>query len=375
MEFSKEELRRYSRHLILPEVGKEGQEKLKQAKVLVVGAGGLGSPVLLYLAAAGIGKIGIVDFDKVDETNLQRQILYSERDVGKSKAETAKKHLEKLNSNIEIITYNEKLTSENALKIIKEYDIVVDGSDNFPTRYLVNDACFFLKKPNVYGAIFRFDGQASVFNYNHGPCYRCLSPKMPSSDEIPSCSEAGVLGVLPGTIGTIQATEAIKIILGKGNVLSEKVLVYNALEMEFTKLNLKKNEDCRLCGKSPEIREVGNYEKACDNKEPNLEITAKELKEMMDNTESLELLDVREQEEWEICKIESAKLVPLSKIQREPGLLDILPKNKKIVVYCHVGGRSAFVVNSLREKGYNARNLVGGIDAWSREVDENITTY
>ena len=362
---SKHEQRRYARHLILPEVSVEGQEKLKQAKALIVGAGGLGCPSAIYLAAAGVGTIGIADFDKVEESNLQRQILYSEEDIGKLKTAAIKKQLEKINKNIEIKTHNEKLTSKNALEAIKDYDLVIDGSDNFPTRYLVNDACVLANKPSVYGSVFRFDGQASVFNYKNGPYYRCLFPNPPPQDAIPNCAEVGVLGVLPGIIGIVQATEAIKIILGKGNVLAGRYLVYNALSMEFKELKLNKNKDCRICGKNPEIKELIDYEQFCgaDNED---NITAKELKEMIDNKEDFELIDVREKMEYDSENIKNSKLVPLSEIKNNNfGELDDIDKNKKIVLYCRVSGRSSLVQKMLKEKGYsNVKNLSGGIAAW-----------
>lgn len=379
-ELMEEELKRYSRHLALPEIGKEGQLKLKKAKVLIIGAGGLGSPAAVYLAAAGVGTIGIVDYDKIDLSNLQRQILYSKEDIGKNKTAVIKKQLEKINNNIKIITYDEKLTSNNALNIIKNYDVVIDGSDNFPTRYLVNDACVLLKKPDVYGSVYRFDGQASVFNYRNGPCYRCLFPNPPPADLIPNCAEAGVLGVLPGVIGTVQATEAIKIILGKGKVLSGRLLVYNALDMTFMELNAKKNENCPSCSENPAITKLIDYENFCNNKNEKInkdEITAKELKKMMENNEDFILMDVREKAEQDMCKIENAKLASFTEIVK--GNLKIfnnIGKNKKIVLYCHTGNRSAYVLNLLKKKGYkDVKNLIGGIDAWAKEIDTKVILY
>jgi|TARA_Y100000310_G_scaffold330539_1_gene402387 adenylyltransferase/sulfurtransferase len=367
MELSKEELKRYSRHLSLPEVGTQGQEKLKQSKVLIIGAGGLGCPAAIYLAAAGVGTIGIVDFDKVELSNLQRQILYTEEDIGKPKTSIIKNQLEKLNKNININIYNEKLTSKNALEIIRNYDVIIDGSDNFPTRYLVNDACFFLKKPNVYGSIFRFDGQASVFNYQNGPCYRCLKPVPPSEATIPNCAEAGVIGVLPGIIGTIQATEAIKIILGIGDTLSGKLLVYNALSMNFKKLNLNKNKNCPICGINPTIKTLNEKNKM-------EEISVKELKEIMDKKEDFVLIDVREKVEWDLGRIEGAILIPLSQIKNNNfGDLENIDKNKHIILQCRTGGRSADVLNILKNRGYNnLKNLVGGITGWANEIDEKV---
>src|SRR3989338_1195556 len=322
---SKGEMHRYARHLVLPEVGIKGQEKIKAGKVLVVGAGGLGSPALMYLAAAGAGTIGIADFDKVEENNLQRQIIHSTKDIGALKTESAKNAINNLNPNINVKVYNEKLNSKNALKIIKKYDVVIDGSDNFPTRYLLNDACVLLKKPLVYGSIFRFEGHASVFNHDGGPCYRCLFPNPPPKDAVPTCAQAGVLGVLPGTI---QATEAIKIILGIGETLSGRFLIYDALSMSFKDLKLAKNKNCPMCGESPRITELMDYEEFCnakENEENSLEedeISVRQLKKMMDDHEDFILIDVREEPEWDICRISGAKLMPLSQIAE--GNMDIL---------------------------------------------------
>ena len=380
---TKQELNRYSRHLVLPEVGVEGQEKLKEAKVLIVGAGGLGSPVASYLAAAGVGEIGIVDFDKVDENNLQRQIIHSTKDIGELKTESAKKSINNLNPNVKVNIHNVKLNSKNAIEIIKNYDVVVDASDNFPTRYLVNDSCVLLKKPNVYGSIFRFEGHASVFNFDNGPCYRCLFPNPPPKDAIPSCAEAGVLGVLPGIIGTIQATEALKIILRKTDVLSGRFLVYDALAMTFKELKLGKNKNCPICGENPRIKELIDYEQFCNMKEQEEksleedEINVRQLKKMMDNREDFVLIDVREEHECDICKIHGARLIPLSKIMN--GNIDILEnieKDKRIILHCHTGARSAEALNILRNKGFkNLKNLVGGIDAWSQEIDPEVAIY
>jgi len=377
-ELSNEELIRYSRHLMLPDVGKEGQEKIKQAKVLIVGAGGLGSPAAIYLAAAGVGTIGIVDFDVVEASNLQRQILYKKEDIGLLKTTITKNKLKKINPDINIITHDEKLTSKNALEIIKNYDMVIDGSDNFPTRYLVNDACVLLNKPNVYGSVYRFDGQSSVFNYENGPCYRCMFPNPPPAELVPNCADAGVLGVLPGVIGTIQATEALKIILGIGNILSGRLLVYNALSMSFKELNLKKNKNCVVCGENPAIKKLIDYEQFCnEKKESNNEIKVKQLKEMMENKEDFVLFDVREEIEQEICKIEGAKLTSFIDIVRgNANPFESIDKNKKIVLYCHTGERSAYILNLLKEKGYkNLWNLIGGIDAWAKEIDKEIVVY
>jgi len=380
---TKQELTRYSRHLVLPEIGIKGQEKIKQARILIVGAGGLGSPAAFYLAAAGVGTIGIVDFDKVGENNLQRQIIHTSKNIGTKKTESAKNSINNLNPNVKVETYNVKLNSNNAIEIIKNYDVVIDGSDNFPTRYLVNDACVLLKKPNVYGSIFRFEGHTSVFNYEGGPCYRCLFPNPPPRDAVPSCAEAGVLGVLPGIIGTIQATEALKIILGIGETLSGKFLVYDALSMKFRELKLGKNRNCPICGESPRIKELIDYEEFCDMKEEEEksleenEISVRQMKKMIDDHEDFILVDVREEYEWDICKIKGAKLIPLSQIIKgNIGDLETIERDRKIVLHCHTGARSAETLNILRSKGFkNLKNLVGGIDAWSNEIDPEIAVY
>ena len=380
---SKWEMERYSRHLALPEVGIKGQEKIKAGKVLVVGAGGLGSPALMYLAAAGVGTIGISDFDDVDETNLQRQIIHSTKNIGNKKTESAKISINNINLNIKVEIYNEKLTSKNALEIIKKYDIVIDGSDNFPTRYLLNDACVLLKKPLVYGSIFRFEGHASVFNFEGGPCYRCLFPNPPPKNAVPSCAEAGVLGVLPGVIGTIQATEALKIILGIGENLSGRFLAYDALSMNFRALKLGKNKNCPICGESPRIKELIDYDEFCNarNDEENSleddEISVHQLKKMMDDHEDFVLIDVREEPEWDICRIKGAKLIPLSQIAAgNIDILETIEKGRKIVLHCHTGARSAQALQILHSLGFkNLKNLVGGIDAWSAEIDPEVPVY
>tara|TARA_Y100000310_G_scaffold56844_1_gene52140 strand:+ start:2438 stop:3592 length:1155 start_codon:yes stop_codon:yes gene_type:complete len=383
VELSNKELSRYSRHLVLPELGIKGQEKLKEAKILIVGAGGLGSPAALYLAAAGVGTIGIVDFDNVEESNLQRQVIHSTKSVGTKKTESAKKSILDLNPNIKVEIYDEKLDSKNALEIIKKYDVVMDGSDNFPTKYLVNDACVLAKKPNVYGSIFRFEGHTTVFNFDDGPCYRCLFPNPPPKDAAPNCAEAGVLGVLPGIIGTVQATESIKIVLGIGDVLSGRFLVYDSLSMAFKELKLGKNKNCPICGESPRIKELIDYEEFCNEKEEEEksleedEINVRQLKKMMDDHEDFLLVDVREEPEWDICKIEGAKLIPMSQIlQGDLTDLEDIEKDKKIVLYCHTGARSAEILEILRNKGFKSlKNLVGGIDSWSAEIDPEIPVY
>lgn len=380
---TKQEMSRYARHLVLPEVSIKGQEKIKAGKVLVVGAGGLGSPVLMYLAAAGVGTIGVIDFDNVEENNLQRQIIHATDKVGTSKVESARIVINNLNPNIKVETYNEKLDSKNALGIIKKYDVVIDGSDNFPTRYLVNDACVLLKKPLAYGSIFRFEGHTSVFNYENGPCYRCMFPNPPPRDAVPSCAEAGVLGVLPGIIGTIQATEALKIILGIGETLSGRFLVYDALSLNFRELKLGKNKNCPICGESPRIKELMDYEEFCDTKEEEEkflegdEISVRQLKNMIDDHEGFVLVDVREEHEWDICKIQGAKLIPMSQIMNDNiGILEHIEKDKKIVLHCHTGARSLAVLQLLKNKGFkNLRSLAGGIDAWANEIDPQVPVY
>ncbi|MCS7088339.1 MAG: molybdopterin-synthase adenylyltransferase MoeB [Thermoflexales bacterium] len=378
------EIRRYSRHLILPEIGIEGQRKLKQARVLIVGVGGLGSPAALYLAAAGVGRLGLVDFDVVDESNLQRQVLYGQRNVGKPKLQSAAERLRDLNPHVEIITYETPLTSANALDIMREYDVVLDGADNFPTRYLVNDACVLLGKPNVHGSIFRFDGQASVFWAARGPCYRCVFPEPPPPGLVPSCAEGGVLGVLPGVIGVIQATEAVKIITGIGEPLIGRLLLYDALEMSFRELKLRKDPNCPICGANPTITALIDYEAFCGvpahtSPPPKAvpEITVQELKQRLD--EGLErtntlLLDVREPYEWAIARLPGARLIPKDKVKEH---LHELSQADEILVYCRSGARSADVVRFLIEDiGFRkVRNVKGGLLAWAREVDPSTPVY
>jgi molybdopterin/thiamine biosynthesis adenylyltransferase/rhodanese-related sulfurtransferase len=379
VELNREEFLRYGRHLIIPEVGLEGQRKLKSASVLIIGAGGLGSPLAFYLTAAGVGRIGIVDFDVVDLSNLQRQILHTTKDVGRSKLESAREKLESLNPNVKIETYEMRLTSENALDLIKEYDIVVDGTDNFPTRYLVNDACVFLKKPNVYGSIFKFEGQVSVFYADKGPCYRCLYKEPPPPGLVPSCAEGGVLGVLPGIIGTIQALETIKLILGIGEPLIGKLLLFDALRMKFRELKLRKDPECPVCGENPTVKELIDYEAFCGITpeqilhQSGLEITPEELKEKLENGEDIILIDVREPVEYEINRIEGSKLIPLSKLPEKVNELD---QTREIVLYCKMGGRSARAVQLLRELGFTrVKNLAGGIDAWIEKIDPTMPRY
>jgi molybdopterin/thiamine biosynthesis adenylyltransferase/rhodanese-related sulfurtransferase len=377
---TKKEIERYSRHLIMPEVGMEGQLKLKQAKVLCIGTGGLGAPLGLYLAAAGVGRIGLVDFDKVDDSNLQRQILFSTKDVGRPKIEAAADRLRGLNPEIQIDTFDTHLSSENALEILKDYDIVVDGTDNFPTRYLVNDACVLLKKPNVYGSIFRFEGQATIFGYPEGPCYRCLYPEPPPPGLVPSCAEGGVLGVLPGIVGAIQAAETLKLIIGKGDSLVGRLLLFDALAMRFRELKLRKNPDCPLCGAHPTITKLIDYAEFCGVRGEEApapqtsvpEITPRELKARLDRGDHLYILDVRESHEYQICNL-GGHLIPLGDLSKRASELD---SSKEIVAHCRSGKRSAEAVEFLQRAGFRkVLNLKGGILAWSDEVDPSVPKY
>jgi len=378
-ELSHEEVKRYSRHLIMPEVGMGGQKKLKQGSVLCVGAGGLGSPLAFYLAAAGIGRLGIVDFDVVDFSNLQRQILHTTQDVGRPKLESAREKLEALNQNVRVETHETRLTSDNALELFESYDIIADGTDNFPTRYLVNDACVITGKPNVYGSIFRFEGQASVFATSDGPCYRCLYPEPPPPGLVPSCAEGGVLGILPGLVGLIQATEVIKLILGKGESLAGRLLLFDALGMKFRELKLRKNPKCPVCGENPSIKELIDYEEFCgigqEIEEPTgiEEVTAKELKEELDQGKDIFILDVRNPVEYEICRIDGSHLIPLDELLNRLHELD---SARDIVAHCRSGARSAQAIEMLREAGFRKlRNLKGGVLAWSNEVDPTMPKY
>jgi molybdopterin/thiamine biosynthesis adenylyltransferase/rhodanese-related sulfurtransferase len=380
-ELNREEILRYSRHLLIPEVGLEGQRKLKNSSALIVGTGGLGSPVSLYMAAAGVGRIGLVDYDVVDSSNLQRQIIHGTSTIGKLKVESAKAKLLDLNPDIQVDVYNEPYTSENALRIAANYDIILDGTDNFPTRYLTNDVAVFLGKPNVYASIFRFDGQVSVFYAKEGPCYRCLFPEPPPPGLVPSCAEGGVLGVLPGTIGTLQATEALKVLLGIGEPLIGRLLLYNALDMTFDFVKLKKNPNCRVCGPNADIKELIDYEEFCgvpshDHEESNavnsFDITAKELAERV-KTNHLKLLDVREPHELEISKISSAVNIPLGQLA---GRLSELNSADDMVVLCKSGSRSMRALELLSSAGFKkVKNLKGGINAWAKEVDTNLPIY
>jgi adenylyltransferase/sulfurtransferase len=382
---SNEEILRYSRHLIIPEVGMEGQQKLKAAKVLLIGAGGLGAPLGLYLAAAGVGRIGIVDFDVVDSTNLQRQVIHSTADVGRKKIDSAAEKMRAINPNVTVVKHETALTSENALEILKDYDIVVDGTDNFPTRYLVNDACVLLGKPNVYGSIFRFEGQATVFAYEGGPCYRCLYPEPPPPGLVPSCAEGGVLGILPGTIGLIQATETVKLILGIGEPLVGRLLLYDALGMRFRELKLRKNPECPVCGERPTITKLIDYHQFCGVPNPRQpapaqetkvnegEIDVTEVKRKLDSGEKFVLIDVREPHEYRIASIPGAKLIPLGEFPKHIGEFD---PEADIVIHCKSGMRSAKACGILRNAGFeNVRNMKGGILAWSDQVDPSVPKY
>jgi adenylyltransferase/sulfurtransferase len=380
-DLSQDEIKRYSRHLIMPEVGMDGQRRLKASSVLCIGAGGLGSPAAMYLAAAGVGRIGIVDFDVVDFSNLQRQLLHGTPDVGRSKLDSAKARLHALNPNVRIDTYETSLSSENALELFEPYDVILDGTDNFPTRYLVNDACVLSGKPNAYGSIFRFEGQASVFATKDGPCYRCLYPEPPPPGLVPSCAEGGVLGVLPGIIGVIQATEAIKLMLGIGEPLVGRFLIYDALKMRFRELRLRKDPECPVCGEHPTVTRLIDYEQFCGIRpEPQAaapaddwEITPVELKRRLDAGENLFVLDVREPNEYQINRIQGSTLIPLGELPRR---YQELPRDREIIAQCKVGGRSAKAVDYLRTVGFTkVKNLRGGILEWIDRVDPSQPKY
>jgi sulfur-carrier protein adenylyltransferase/sulfurtransferase len=383
---SPEETLRYARHLILPQVGRAGQQALKASRVLLVGAGGLGSPVSLYLAAAGVGTLGLVDFDVVDATNLQRQVLHGTSDVGRPKLDSARDRLREINPHVALEPHPVRLTSANALDIVRTYDVVVDGTDNFPTRYLVNDACVLLGKPNVYGSIFRFEGQASVFWAERGPCYRCLFAEPPPPGLVPSCAEGGVLGVLPGIIGTIQAMETIKLLLGIGDSMVGRLLIFDALRMRFRELTLRKDPECPACGEHPTVRELIDYERFCGiEPEPTTErametnevpeITVEELKQRLDRGDRLTIIDVREPHEWDIGNLEpqGARLIPLGELPERYGEID---PGEEIVLQCRSGARSARALAFLQQQGYSRlHNLKGGILAWSEEIDPSIPKY
>ena len=375
-----EEILRYSRHLIMPEVGMAGQEKLKAASVLLIGAGGLGSPLALYLSAAGVGRLGLVDFDVVDATNLHRQVIHSTKSVGMLKVESAKARINEINPNVVVETYKEPVTRDNILKILANYDLVIDGTDNFPTRYLVNDAAVMLNKPNIYGSIFRFDGQVTVFKPKDGPCYRCLYPEPPPPGMVPSCAEGGVLGILPGTVGLIQATEAVKLIIGVGKPLIGRLLLYNALDMSFRELKIRRDPNCPMCSDKASIKELIDYEQFCGvgrgNEEAapaaGAEIDVQTLKEWRDQKKKFVLLDVREPNEYEIANL-GGKLIPLGQL---PESISQLDSADEIVVHCKMGGRSARAQAVLNKFGFKkVYNLAGGIDAWSVEIDPSLPRY
>jgi sulfur-carrier protein adenylyltransferase/sulfurtransferase len=379
---SHEEILRYSRHLLIPEVGLEGQRKLLASSVLVIGTGGLGSPVALYLAAAGVGRIGLVDYDVVDYSNLQRQVIHGMSTLDQLKVESARQRMLDINPDIQVDLYNEPFTSENAMRIAEPYDLIIDGTDNFPTRYLTNDLCVLTGKPNVYGSIFRFEGQVSVFYAKEGPCYRCLFPEPPPPGLVPSCAEGGVLGVLPGTIGTLQATEALKLLLGIGQPLIGRLMLYNALDMSFDFVKLRKNPNCKVCGPNPEVTELIDYEAFCgvpshDHEEGAVgggwDITATELAQRMGEGNHLRLIDVREPHELEISHLEGAQLIPLGQLAARMSELD---SAEEIVLFCKAGTRSARALELLASAGFRKmKNLKGGINAWAREVDPSLPIY
>jgi sulfur-carrier protein adenylyltransferase/sulfurtransferase len=375
-----DEIRRYSRHLIIPDVAMDGQKRLKNAKVLCVGAGGLGSPALMYLAAAGVGTLGIIDFDVVDESNLQRQVIHGQSDVGRSKAASARDSVREINPLIRVNTHEERLDSSNAMRIFADYDLVVDGTDNFATRYLVNDACVLLGIPYVWGSIYRFDGQASVFWAEHGPCYRCLYPEPPPPGMVPSCAEGGVLGVLCSSVGSIQVTEAIKVLTGIGDPLVGRLMIYDALEMTYRSVNVRKDPECPLCGKNPTITELIDYEAFCGTVSQQAQqaaagstITASELKALMDDGSEFLLVDVREPAEWEIVRIPGAVLIPKGDL---PAKLAELPQNKPVITYCKTGVRSAEALALLKNAGFSdAKHVQGGVTAWATQVDKTQPVY
>ena len=380
VELSNEEISRYSRHLILPEVGMTGQKKLKATSVLCIGTGGLGSPISMYLAAAGIGKIGIVDFDVVDFSNLQRQIAHGTADVGRPKVDSGKETINTINPEVEVVVHETRLSADNVMEIMAPYDIVVDGTDNFPTRYLTNDACVLLKKPNVYGSIFRFEGQASVFAPElGGPCYRCLYPEPPPPGMVPSCAEGGVLGVLPGIVGCIQATEILKLALGKGSPLVNRLLLFNALDMKFRELKLRRDPKCPICGDNPTITELVDYEQFCGiGIEPDQpkhhpdEVTVQQMKEALAGTE-IAVVDVREHDEAEIAKIDGVPMIPLSELMHRFTELD---PNQTIYLHCKMGARSLKAVDFLKQQGFKyCKSVAGGINAWAEEIDPSVPRY
>jgi adenylyltransferase/sulfurtransferase len=384
MSLTPDQINRYSRHLLLPEVGMEGQEKICDSKVLCIGTGGLGSPVVLYLAAAGVGKLGLIDFDVVDKSNLQRQIAHGESTVGKLKVDSAKNRIADLNSDVEVVTYNARLIAENAMRIFADWDIIVDGTDNFPTRYLANDACVLLKKPYIYGCILRFEGQVSVFDSRTGPCYRCLYPEPPPPGMVPSCAEGGVLGVLCGIIGGLQANETIKLILDKGDSLNGRLVIFDALGLKFREMKLRKDKDCPICGDNPTIKELIDYEQFCGILPPqdnaadrDLEIEPVAVKEMLDNGKKFTLVDVRGQGEYEICRIDGSTLIPLDVIEeRKIEKLNGLKRDDEIVLHCKAGVRSLKAAKALIDIGFeNVKSMRGGIEEWAETIDSSMPRY
>jgi len=386
MALTQDQINRYSRHLLLPEVGVEGQEKICNSKVLLIGTGGLGSPLALYLAAAGVGNLGLIDFDVVDLSNLQRQVAHGESTVGKLKVDSAKARIADLNSSINVTTYNTRLSSENVMEIFADYDIIVDGTDNFPTRYLASDACVLLKKPYIYGCILRFEGQASVFDSRTGPCYRCLYPAPPPPGLVPSCAEGGVIGILPGIVGLIQANEVIKLVLGVGDSLVGRLLLFDALKMKFREMKLRKDPECPICGDNPTITELIDYEQFCgivpvqeqdSAADLEKEIAVEQVKQMMDEKHAFKLIDVREPSEYGICKIEGATLIPLGDIEaKDTALLNGLSPDDEIVLHCKAGVRSMKALKALEEMGFsNLKSMRGGINEWSEKIDSSVPLY
>ncbi|GAA0960611.1 adenylyltransferase/sulfurtransferase MoeZ [Virgisporangium aurantiacum] len=381
-ELTIDEVRRYSRHLIIPDVGMAGQKRLKNAKVLCVGAGGLGSPALMYLAAAGVGTLGIVEFDTVDESNLQRQIIHGQSDIGKPKAESAAESIREINPLVNVIIHNEALTNDNVMEIFARYDLIVDGTDNFATRYMVNDAAVFLKKPYVWGSIYRFDGQASVFWAEHGPCYRCLYPEPPPPGMVPSCAEGGVLGVLCASIGSIQVTEAIKLLTGIGEPLVGRLVVYDALEMSYRKIKVRKDPNCAICGENPTVTGLIDYDDFCGavsdeaaDAAQGSTITPRELKDWLDAGKSIELIDVREPNEYEIVAIPGSKLIPKGDILNGSALAD-LPQDRQLVLYCKSGVRSAEALAAVKNAGFkDAVHVQGGVVGWVKQIDPSLPIY
>jgi sulfur-carrier protein adenylyltransferase/sulfurtransferase len=384
MALTQDQINRYSRHLLLPEVGVEGQEKICDSKVLLIGTGGLGSPLALYLAAAGVGNLGLIDFDVVDFSNLQRQVAHGESTVGKLKVDSAKDRIADLNSSIDVTTYNTRLSSENVMEIFSSYDIIVDGTDNFPTRYLASDACVLLKKPYIYGCILRFEGQASVFDSRVGPCYRCLYPEPPPPGLVPSCAEGGVLGILPGIVGLIQANEVVKLVLGVGESLVGRLLLFDALSMKFKEMKLRKDPACPICGDNPTITELIDYEQFCgimpieeSGNDMEKEIAVEQVKQMLDKKHVFKLIDVREPSEYSICKIEWASLIPLGDIEAaDISLLDELNPDDEIVLHCKAGVRSMKALKVLEKMGFhNLKSMRGGINEWSEKIDSSVPLY